>query len=108
MKGVQFVQVDYNNKEDLKKNLNHVHTVLCFIWDASLQMSLIDCCIEAGVRRFAPNEWAAWVKSEERPACADLSRRCNAGIFQYADKDIVHAYLQKVNQEKKARRHFEL
>ncbi|RAQ65348.1 hypothetical protein COH20_006458 [Aspergillus flavus] len=81
MKGVQFVQVDYNNKEDLKKNLKRIHTVLCFIWDTSLQMSLIDCCIEAGVRRFAPNEWAA---------------RCNAGIFQYADKDIVHAYLQKV------------
>ena len=40
--------------------LDSVHSVLCFISQPDVQMSLIDACIAAGVKRYAPNEWAAY------------------------------------------------
>ncbi|OGM51200.1 hypothetical protein ABOM_000207 [Aspergillus bombycis] len=83
---VKFVVVDYDNKTNLAKNLEAVHSVLCFISSFDVQIRLIDACIEAGVKRFAPNEWAA---------------RSNSGIFTFKEKDRVYEYLQEVNRKNK-------
>ena len=56
--------VDYSDKVDLAKALQGVHTVLSFVnqvspdHNDSSQKSLIDACIAAGVKRFAPSEYA--------------------------------------------------
>ncbi|KAK4206962.1 bifunctional pinoresinol-lariciresinol reductase 2 [Rhypophila decipiens] len=56
-------QVDYHNVETLTAALKGVNVVLSFILpyadkDNLAQKTLIDACIEAGVGRFAPSEWA--------------------------------------------------
>ncbi|KAL5041791.1 hypothetical protein BDW71DRAFT_217434 [Aspergillus fruticulosus] len=83
--GVNVVQVDYNDKDMLTGYLHGVHTVLSFIVltaaQAGLaQKNLIDACIKAGVKRFAPSEWATV-------------------------KDEVHEYLKEVNRDKKVLEH---
>lgn len=40
--------------------LDGVHSVLCFISQPDVQKALIDACVAAGVKRYAPNEWAAY------------------------------------------------
>jgi len=58
--------VDYSDKERLTAALKEksTHTVLSFIQllsdpeDVS-QKNLIDACVAAGVRRFAPSEWGS-------------------------------------------------
>jgi len=57
------VQVDYSDKDGLVKALKGVHTVLSFVADpsdpgSSAEKGLIDASIEAGVKRFAPSDWA--------------------------------------------------
>ncbi|KIM98295.1 hypothetical protein OIDMADRAFT_56667 [Oidiodendron maius Zn] len=89
--GFNAVQVDYTDKDALIKHLHDVNTVLSFIIDPSdtssiAQKTLIDASIEAGVKRFAPNEWAT---------------RSESGITWYAGKDDVRDYLRRVNKEKK-------
>ncbi|OJJ35945.1 hypothetical protein ASPWEDRAFT_172730 [Aspergillus wentii DTO 134E9] len=79
--GGTFTYVEYHEKASLVKSLEAVHTVLCFISSFDLQTRLTDACIEAGVKLFAPNEWAA-------------------GLFTFREKDRVHQYLQEVNREK--------
>lgn len=88
--GVSIVQVDYNDKTSLIQHLQGVHTVLSFIVTMAdphniAQKTLIDACIEAKVRRFAPSEWAT---------------RSHCGILSYAGKDEVSDYLNLINQEK--------
>ena len=88
--GVRVVKVEYTNKAFLVKQLTGVDTVLSFILNLHdpgniAQKTLIDACVEAGVRRFAPCEWAT---------------RSKSGIAEYAPKDEVHEYLKLVNQEK--------
>lgn len=58
VEGVKFVQVDYGDRDDLRSKLTAVHTVLCFIGGIEMQKRIIDICVEVGVKRFAPNEWA--------------------------------------------------
>jgi NmrA-like family len=63
--GATFVQVDYTDKGGLAKHLHGVQAVLSFFLDTSdptqkTQKNLIDASIEAGVKRFAPNEWATY------------------------------------------------
>ncbi|OQV08770.1 hypothetical protein CLAIMM_12993 [Cladophialophora immunda] len=89
--GVETVQVDYNDKAGLVEHLQGVHTVLSFIVshldpDGTAQKNLVDASISAGVRRFAPSEWALG---------------SNSGNPLYASKDRVHEYLQQVNKDKK-------
>jgi uncharacterized protein YbjT (DUF2867 family) len=60
---VQWIQTNYEDKSDLVKMFQGVDAVLCFFpvhLDPGnvLQKRLIDAAIEAGVRRFAPSEWA--------------------------------------------------
>jgi hypothetical protein len=61
--GIQTRKVNgYSDKVELAAELKGVHTVLSFISqdpDNVAQKTLIDACIEAGVKRFAPSEWGA-------------------------------------------------
>ncbi|AEO58261.1 hypothetical protein MYCTH_2305464 [Thermothelomyces thermophilus ATCC 42464] len=62
-KGTAWVKVDYQDKKGLVRALQGVHTVLSFNVlhteaDFAEQKNLIDAAIEAGVKRFAPSEWA--------------------------------------------------
>ena len=64
--GLNAVQVDYTDKAKLVSLLRGVNTVLSFVIVASdpgniAQKTLVDASIEAGVKRFAPNEWATYV-----------------------------------------------
>ncbi|KAM7199179.1 bifunctional pinoresinol-lariciresinol reductase 2 [Rhypophila sp. PSN 637] len=59
----QHKQVDYHNVDTLAAALEGVNVVLSFILPYAdkgnlAQKNLIDACIKAGVRRFAPSEWA--------------------------------------------------
>jgi hypothetical protein len=58
--------VDYQDLDSLTEALEGVDVVLSFILpfadkDNVAQKTLIDACIKAGVRRFAPSEWALFV-----------------------------------------------
>lgn len=61
--GVHWAKTDYRDVQSLTSMLEGVHTVLSFV-DAMSdpdnigQRTLIDACVRAGVRRFAPSEWA--------------------------------------------------
>lgn len=64
--GLNAVQVDYTDKDRLVSLLRGVHTVLSFVVVASdpgniAQKNLIDASVEAGVKKFAPNEWGTYV-----------------------------------------------
>ncbi|KAI1461939.1 NAD(P)-binding protein [Annulohypoxylon moriforme] len=93
--GVKYVQTNYD-KGELVKILKGVETVICFFPvhldpGNETQKRLIDASIEAGVKRFAPSEWATGVKLEDS---LDV-------IPWYAGKVEVAHYLEEVNKEKK-------
>lgn len=61
--GVTWAKVDYGDRINLTKVLTGIHTVLCFSGahldpGSVAQKALIDASIEAGVKRYAPNEWS--------------------------------------------------
>ena len=60
---IKVVKVDYTNQESLKDALQGVETVISFIGEEATQRALIAACVEAGVRRYAPTEWAMFVFS---------------------------------------------
>jgi len=89
--GVEWVQTDYKDKQQLITILSGVNTVLSFIIahadvDSVAQKLLIDASIEAGVKRFAPSEWAS-SSIEELP--------------WYAEKVNVRKYLEDINKSRK-------
>jgi len=62
-KGADVVQVDYSNHASLVKELQGVHTVissLISLDDSCIQsqINLLNACLEAKVKRFAPSEFA--------------------------------------------------
>ncbi|KAI6754086.1 hypothetical protein HG530_013262 [Fusarium avenaceum] len=63
--GVKWAKTSYQDIDELVKILEGVHTVLSFmsVGPAGLegrpQENLIDASVKAGVKRFAPSEWAA-------------------------------------------------
>lgn len=62
--GITWINVDYNDTTQLTKALQEVHTVLSFITTqddpgSTAQKNLIDAAVQAGVKRFAPSEWAS-------------------------------------------------
>ncbi|KAF5232140.1 hypothetical protein FANTH_13137 [Fusarium anthophilum] len=87
-KGVAWRQVDYDDKSALVDAMNGIDTVLSFLAmldqneALELHKKLIDAAIEAGVRRFAPSEWAT---------------ASNSGVAHYQYKDEVRKYLEEVN-----------
>lgn len=63
IQGTEWVQVDYSDKENLTQVLKGVDVVLSFVTPQTdsgnvAQKNLIDASIQAGVKRFAPSEWA--------------------------------------------------
>ena len=59
--------MDYSDKMSLVDALKDIHTVLSFIQLLSdpgevAQKNLIDACIEAGVKRFAPSEYGRYAR----------------------------------------------
>lgn len=93
--GMNVVQVDYTDKSSLTKNLQGVDVVLSFIvtmYDLEniAQKNLIDASVEAGVKRFAPSEWAT---------------RSHCGIPAYKGKDEVFDYLKEINKDETVRCH---
>ncbi|KAG9662080.1 hypothetical protein KCU63_g14965, partial [Aureobasidium melanogenum] len=87
IKGTTWVQVDYQNQTQLTHALKGVHTLLSFVAEqedpnSPIQKNLIKAAIEAGVKRFAPSEWAT------------------SGIVSwYSYKAEIRRYLQKINEE---------
>lgn len=66
LEGMKHVKTDYTDPNQLAEILKGVHTVLSFITTASdpgnrSQKNLIDASVKAGVKRFAPSEWASYV-----------------------------------------------
>jgi len=60
--GLRFCALDYQDKDQLADMLRGVHTVLSFINQSvdhgnASQKALIDACVAAGVKRFAPSEY---------------------------------------------------
>lgn len=61
---VTWVKTDYKDPQRLEEILQGVHTVLSFIvvhldLGNVSQKNLIDAAVQAGVKRFAPSEWAS-------------------------------------------------
>ncbi|KAK4142456.1 uncharacterized protein C8A04DRAFT_38252 [Dichotomopilus funicola] len=88
---VTWVKTDYTNLDRLTQTLRGVDTVLSFITahmdpGSVAQKSLIDAAVRAGVRRFAPSEWAS-SSFEHMP--------WNDG------KAVIREYLAELNKEKK-------
>ncbi|KAJ5715955.1 uncharacterized protein N7483_013136 [Penicillium malachiteum] len=62
--GATWIKVDYASVEQLTQVLQGVHTVLSFVTESTgegspVQFNLIDASVKAGVKRFAPSEWAS-------------------------------------------------
>ncbi|KAI9896771.1 hypothetical protein N3K66_007793 [Trichothecium roseum] len=94
--GVTWVQTDYQDKAELVRLLQGVETVFSFFpvhFDKgnAIQKRLIDASVEAGVKRFAPSEWATGVK---------LANATDAMPW-YAGKLEVAEYLEQINKDKK-------
>ncbi|KAG9661771.1 NAD(P)-binding protein, partial [Aureobasidium melanogenum] len=87
IKGTTWIQVDYRNQMQLTHALEGVHTLLSFVAEQEdpnslIQKNLIKAAIEAGVKRFAPSEWAT------------------SGIVSwYSYKAEIRRYLQEINKE---------
>ncbi|KAF5530025.1 2'-hydroxyisoflavone reductase [Fusarium phyllophilum] len=94
--GVKWFKTQYENVEELAKVLEGVHTVLSFMsvapgdTAAGPQEKLIDAAVRAGVKRFAPSEWASsnldyfpWYdfKRSAREYLAELNKDKKFGLF---------------------------
>ncbi|KFY92930.1 hypothetical protein V500_03977 [Pseudogymnoascus sp. VKM F-4518 (FW-2643)] len=89
--GVTFRVVDYDDKTELVKELQGIHTVLSFAQvnsnpENNSQKNLIDAAIVAGVKRFAPSEWGS----------AEIK-----DIPFWAGKGETREHLRKVNENRK-------
>ncbi|KAK4122136.1 NAD(P)-binding protein [Parathielavia appendiculata] len=90
--GVTWVKTSYEDPEQLVKILRGVDTVLSFVTVATdpgnlTQRNLIDAAVRAGVRRFAPSEWAASDSEESMP--------------WYQGKLEIRKYLRELNKQGK-------
>lgn len=61
-----WIRADYSDTAQLEQALQGVHTLLSFAATqddpaSTAQKNLIDAAIKAGVKRFAPSEWATCV-----------------------------------------------
>ncbi|RKL01298.1 hypothetical protein BFJ68_g12387 [Fusarium oxysporum] len=88
---LKWTKVNYEDKKQLAKALKGMHTVLSFIVThldigCVAQINLIDTCVEVGVKRFSPSEWAM----------VDLN-----GSQFYANKIQIRRYLENLNKPKK-------
>ncbi|KAK1585868.1 uncharacterized protein LY79DRAFT_557468 [Colletotrichum navitas] len=94
--GVTWIHTSYEDKTALTRILTGTQTVISFIVahadpGAATSKRLIAASIEAGVKRFAPSEWAMGTKLDE---VVDYTP-------WYANKLEVKRYLEEVNKDKK-------
>ncbi|KAK2042895.1 NAD(P)-binding protein [Colletotrichum somersetense] len=94
--GVTWIQAPYEDKAALKRILTGTQTVISFIVahtdpGAATSKRLIAASIEAGVKRFAPSEWATGIKLNEVVTYMPW----------YANKLEVKRYLEEVNKDEK-------
>ncbi|KAM0206051.1 hypothetical protein ACHAQI_008542 [Fusarium lateritium] len=94
--GVKWIQTDYNEQSELVELLRGVNTVLCFFAvhldpGCETQKRLINAAVEAGVKRYAPSEWATGVKLADS---LDV-------MSWYSGKIEIAKYLENLNSEKK-------
>ncbi|KAL4755707.1 uncharacterized protein BDW70DRAFT_168149 [Aspergillus foveolatus] len=87
---ITWIKTDYAETEQLADILKGVHTVLSFVIEqdgvtSPVQRRLIDASIAAGVKRFAPSEWASSTFDH---------------LHWYAYKSSIRTYLSEVNREK--------
>ncbi|KAM0474226.1 hypothetical protein ACHAP7_007913 [Fusarium lateritium] len=97
--GVKWAKTSYQNIDELATILEGVHTVLSFMSvgpggsEGRPQENLIDASVKAGVKRFAPSEWAA-SKIDHFP--------------WYDFKRSAREYLAEINKDKKSSKHVTL
>lgn len=89
--GVSYIRTSYEDFNQLARALHGVHTVLSFLVTqddpvSMAQKNLIDAAVQAGVKRFAPSEWAY----------SDLKR-----VSWYAYKGEIRRYLEELNNDQK-------
>ncbi|KAF4473396.1 2`-hydroxyisoflavone reductase [Fusarium agapanthi] len=94
--GVTWTKTDYENKSELVDLFHGVETVLSFFAvhldpGNETQKRLIDAAVEAGVKRFAPSEWATGAKLADS---LDV-------MPWYSGKIEIREYLKSLNSEKK-------
>ncbi|KAL4916498.1 hypothetical protein BDW62DRAFT_211905 [Aspergillus aurantiobrunneus] len=89
-KGITWVKTNYQDTQQLVQILDGVHTVLSFIIEqetetSPIQRRLIDAAVQAGVKRFAPSEWASSTLDH---------------FSWYAYKGSIREYLAELNKDK--------
>jgi hypothetical protein len=89
--GVSYKQVNYLDLPSLTTAFQGFDTCLCFLIshldiNNATQKNIIQACISAGVRRFAPSEWCL---------------ASNSGIPTYSNKDIIVTYLHDLRATNK-------
>jgi hypothetical protein len=108
--GITQKKTTYEDQAQLVEVLQGVHTVLSFLVTpedpASIaQKNLIDAAIQAGVKRFAPSEWAwyaSYLPAVFSPILTVSSSELDH-ISWYAYKGEIRRYLEGLNKDKKAR-----
>ncbi|KAJ5805011.1 hypothetical protein N7474_010898 [Penicillium riverlandense] len=88
---ITWIKTDYKDPTELTLILQGVHTLLSFASEqedpsSPVQKRLIDAAVQAGVKRFAPSEWAT----------AGLEH-----LSWYAYKAETRRYLEELNKDKK-------
>ncbi|CAH0018928.1 unnamed protein product [Clonostachys rhizophaga] len=96
LQGVTWTQTSYESESELVQLLKGVDTLLCVFAvhrdpGNATQKMLIDAAIKAGVRRYAPAEWATSMKLDAHLSLTPW----NAGKVE------IRHYLQQLNKEKK-------
>lgn len=100
--------VNYSDKNDLVEALQGIHTVLSFVnqpvvadHENNSQKILIDACIVAGVKRFAPSEYGWYVARLMLYCKMEVSNCVTSDEKQdlpfWAGKMEIKSYLQSVN-----------
>ncbi|KND90003.1 hypothetical protein TOPH_05289 [Tolypocladium ophioglossoides CBS 100239] len=101
---VTWVHTNYEDPQKLAEILHGVHTVLSFIvvhsdTDNKSQKHLIDAAVEAGVKRFAPSEWA----SQLRNCLLTAHRSSFEHMSWFNGKAEIREYLKMLNKDNKNR-----
>ncbi|KPM34372.1 hypothetical protein AK830_g12202 [Neonectria ditissima] len=99
--GVKWVQTTYEDKSELIRLFEGVHTVLCFIAvhldpGNENQKRIIDAAIEAGVKRYAPSEWSTQLAYQSSGVKLESSTDV---MPWYTGKVEISHYLESLNKD---------
>ncbi|KAJ0412961.1 NAD(P)-binding protein [Aspergillus carlsbadensis] len=89
--GITWIKPNYDSVEQLTETLQGVHTLLSFVTEqegaeSPIQKRLIAAAVQAGVKRFAPSEWAT---------------ATTQNLPWYAYKAEIRRYLAELNKDEK-------